>query len=118
MEREQIVKRIEELHQLICKELDKKKMNRKKFRELCKEQNALRAELDVLDNKVYNDPEWITNKCYTSTISLADARLQLSKMLSGLQGVTVKETSGVQIVTVESGKLIHLQFMLTMKLKN
>ena len=100
MNREEIVKKIDCLHKEICKMLDKNKYNTKRFKQLVKEEKELLVELDVIDNKVYNDDEWITKKTYTSTKSLADARLQLSKMLCGLAGVSVEEKSGVQIVRV------------------
>ena len=100
MTRDEIVNKIDCLHKEICKMLDKNKYNTRKCKQLIKEEKALLVELDVIDNKVYNDDEWITKKTFTSTKSLADARLQLSKMLCGLNGVSVVEKSDVQIVIV------------------
>ena len=100
MTRDEIVNKIDCLHKEICKMLDENKYNTRKFNQMIKEQKELSLELDVIDNKVYNDDEWITKKTFTSTKSLADARLQLSKMLCGLNGVSVEEKSGVQIVRV------------------
>ena len=100
MTREEVVNKIDCLHKEICKMLDKNKYNTRKCKQLIKEEKALLVELEVIDNKVYNDDEWITKKTFTSTKSLADARLQLSKMLCGLNGVSVEEKSGVQIVRV------------------
>lgn len=99
MEREQVLRRIEEIDVELNKMLNERKTSRI-FNKLIKEQRSLMVELDVIDNKTYNDDEWITNKTFTSIISLSDARLNFSKMLSKLQGVSVEEKSGVSVVKV------------------
>ena len=74
----------------------------KELRELEKQYTQLARQKEFEDGLLYDDEEWITKKFYTSEKSLADARLGLAKLLSKLNGVSVKEKKGVQLIEVKT----------------
>lgn len=73
---------------------------RKLFKERLKALRALQIELNRLEGKTYDYPEWITSVDARSDESLDDARRKLIEKLSGMRGVTVTMPESGSVASV------------------